>query len=179
LQSLPPQVELFSAAIEPLFREKCGKCHIRDKPAGGLNVEKHAQLLEGGFSGPGVIAKDRKASFVMQRLVLAPSDDEHMPPEGEPTLNADEVELIGSWIDHGAPAAGPTETATLTAGAARALSARGLKGDGHPQTLSAQSGGCAACSVPGAPQSKWLGLQALSLVAAASLLALRRRTRPA
>ena len=179
LQSLPAQVELFSTAVEPLFREKCGKCHIRDKPAGGLNVEKHAQLLEGGFSGPGIVAKDRKASFVMQRLVLAPSDDEHMPPEGEPTLNADEVELIGSWIDQGAPAAGATETARLTAGAARALSARGVKGESQSQTLSAQAGGCAACSVPGAPQSKWLGVQALALTAAASILVFRRHSRAA
>jgi len=178
LQSLPPQVALFGDAVQPLLREKCGKCHIRDKPAGGLSVDQRAQLLEGGFSGPGIVPKDRKASFVMQRLTLAPSEDEHMPPEGEPVLGADEVELIGSWIDHGAPAKGLTETASLTAGAARALSARGVKGTG-PAPLAAQAGGCAACSVPGgAPHAHWLGLQVAALLGTAALLTARRRTRP-
>jgi hypothetical protein len=177
LKDLPQHVALFPDAVQPLFREKCGKCHIKDKPAGGLNVAEHAQLLEGGFSGPGIVPKDRKASFVMQRLVLPPSDDEHMPPEGEPVLSADEIELVGSWIDQGAPARGPTETARLTAGAARALSARGVKGTSAPPSVAAQAGGCAACSVPGAPQSKLFGLQALCLFAAASLIVLRRATR--
>jgi hypothetical protein len=177
LQSLPTEVALFSAAVQPLFREKCGKCHIKDKPAGGLGVDQQAQLLEGGFSGAGIVPKDRKASVVMQRLVLPPSNDEHMPPEGEPVLAADEVELIGSWIDQGAPAKGLTETAKLTAGAARALSARGIKAG--PTPIATQAGGCAACSVPGAPQSKWLGLQALALVGVATLMTARRLTRRA
>lgn len=177
LQRLPPQVALFADAVQPLLREKCGKCHIREKPAGGLGVEQHAQLLEGGYSGAGIVPKDRKASFVLARLVLPPSDDEHMPPEDEPTLNADEIELVGSWIDQGAPAKGLTQTASLTAGAARALSARGIKGNGSPPAVSAQAGGCAACSVPGAPQSKFLELQALALVATTSVLASRRRRR--
>jgi len=173
---LPPEVALFSDAVQPLFREKCGKCHIKDKPAGGLGVEQHAQLLEGGFSGAGIVPKDRSASAVMQRLVLPPDDGDHMPPEGEPVLTADEVELVGAWIDQGAPATGLTDTAKLTAGAARALSARGVKGNG-PQPLAAQAGGCAACSVPGAPQSKWLELQAAALLGAVALLTTRRWTR--
>ncbi len=176
LQTLPPQLVLFDA-VRPLFREKCGKCHIRDKPAGGLMVDQRAQLLQGGFSGAGLAPKDRKASYIMQRLMLAPSDSDHMPPEDEPPLSADEVELIGSWIDHGAPAQGLTETASLTAGAARALSARRAKPG--PTPISARAGGCAACSVPGARPSKWLGLEALTLLLAASaLLATRRRLRP-
>jgi uncharacterized membrane protein len=176
LQSLPAEVSLFSDAVQPLFREKCGKCHIKDKPAGGLGVDQHAQLLEGGYSGAGIVPKNRSASAVMQRLVLPPDDGDHMPPDGEPALSADEIELVGSWIDQGAPAKGLTETAKLTAGAARALSARGIKGTG-PQPLPAQAGGCAACSVPGAPQSKWVELQAIALMAGAALLSTRRRNR--
>jgi uncharacterized membrane protein len=177
LQSLPPEVAFFHDAVQPLLREKCGKCHIKDKPAGGLNVDQQAQLLEGGFSGAGIVPKDRGASVVMQRLVLPPDDGDHMPPEGEPVLAADEIELIGAWIDQGAPAQGLTETAKLTAGAVRALSARGVKAPAG--TLSAQAGGCAACSVPGAPQSKFLELQAFALLGAAAVLNARRRSRRA
>lgn len=175
LASLPERVALFHEAVQPILREKCGKCHIRQSPAGGLGVEQHAQLLEGGFSGPGVVPKNREASLLMQRLVLPMSDGDHMPPDGEPALSADEIELIGAWIDQGAPAQEPTASAKLSSGAARALSARGVKRG--PEPLAAQAGGCAACSVPGAPQSKWLGLQGCALAVAAAALGARRSRR--
>lgn len=186
LASLPADVPLFSAAVQPLLREKCGKCHIRDKPAGGLAVAEHAQLIEGGFSGPGVVPKNRAASVLMQRLVLPPNDDEHMPPEDEPTLSADQVELVGAWIDQGAPGTGTTRTSALTAGAQRALSALGLKpgvtvaaAASTPQTLPPQSGGCGACSVPGVQRSPLsLALQVTALLGAGLVLRSRRsRTR--
>ncbi|HYQ16055.1 MAG TPA: c-type cytochrome domain-containing protein, partial [Polyangiaceae bacterium] len=162
-------------AVQAILRDKCGKCHIKAEPAGGLALGQYAQLLEGGYSGAGVVPKDRRASVVMQRLVLAPSDGDHMPPTDEPALSADEIELIGAWIDQGAPAREATETAKLTIGAARALSAHGVKGG--PAPLAAQSGGCAACSVPGALQSKWLSLQALAFCAGAAVLTARHRRR--
>jgi cytochrome c553 len=176
LQSLPARVTLFSEAVEPLLREKCGKCHIKDKPAGGLDVAKHAALLEGGYSGAGVVPKDRKQSVLFARIVLPATDDERMPPEGEPALTPDEVELIGAWIDQGAPAGGPTETATLPSGAVRALSALGVKGSG-PEPLAAHSGGCAACSVPGAPLSTRVAVPSLALLAGIALAFAARRRR--
>lgn len=173
LKSLPSQVALFNDAVQPLLREKCGKCHISDKPAGGLDVAKHAALLEGGYSGAGIVPNDRNKSVLFARIILPATDDERMPPEGEPALSADEVELIGAWIDQGAPSGGVTPTAKLSGGAVRALSALGVKSG--PEPLAAQSGGCAACSVPGAPPSSWLAAQSLSLFATAMLVAWRRR----
>jgi uncharacterized membrane protein len=180
LRDLPEHVALFADAIQPLFRDKCGKCHIRDSPAAGLAMGEHRQLLEGGYSGPGIVPKDRPASLIMARIVLPPSDDEHMPPEGEPQLNADEVELIGSWIDQGAPASGSLVTSALSAGAVRALSARGIKPAAPPPpALAAKSGGCAACSIPSGPafESRFLQLQSAATLGLASLLLLRRRRR--
>ena len=177
LKSLPSRVALFQEAVQPLLAEKCGKCHIKEKPAGGLDVSKLAALLEGGYSGPGVIAKDRSGSPLFARLILPSTDDERMPPEGEPTLSADEVELIGAWIDGGAPAATPTEVATLPVGAVRALAALGVKGAPEPEPLAPRSGGCAACSVPGARSSGWLAAQAATLFGAALLFAARRARR--
>jgi hypothetical protein len=175
LEALPSQVALFNDAVQPLLREKCGKCHIKDKPAGGLDVAKHAALLEGGYSGAGVVPKSRERSVLFARLILPATHDERMPPEGEPALTADEIELIGAWIDQGAPAGGATPTAKLPGGAVRALSALGVRAG--PQALRAQSGGCAACSVPGAPVSRWVAAQVLALVAAAVSVIVRRRTR--
>jgi uncharacterized membrane protein len=173
LKSLPSQVALFNDAVQPLLREKCGKCHISDKPAGGLDVAKHAAMLEGGYSGAGIVPGDRKKSVLFGRIVLPATDDERMPPEGEPALTPDEVELIGEWIDQGAPSGGATPTAKLSGGAVRALSALGVKSG--PEPLAAQAGGCAACSVPGTPLPRWLAAQSLSLFAAAMLVAWRRR----
>jgi MYXO-CTERM domain-containing protein len=174
---LPARVTLFRDAVEPLLREKCGKCHIKDKPAGGLDVAKHAALIEGGYSGAGVVPKDRKQSVLFARIILPATDDERMPPEGEPALTPDEVELIGAWIDQGAPAGEPTETAKLPSGAARALSALGVKGTG-PEPIAPQSGGCAACSVPGAPLSTRVAVPALGLLAGVALAFAARRRRP-
>jgi hypothetical protein len=200
---LPPRVALFRDAVQPLLAEKCGKCHIKDKPAGGLNVATHAQLLEGGFSGAALVPGDRKASVLMQRIVLPASDGDHMPPDDEPALSADEIELIGAFIDRGAPASGSSETAALTPGAQRALAARNVPASDEPaaaepkgnvvsasggtgpvaaagQTpprVSARAGGCAACSVPGAPRSALLGLQALALFGVGVALVSRRARR--
>ncbi|RYZ05582.1 MAG: hypothetical protein EOO73_18990 [Myxococcales bacterium] len=151
-------------AIQTLFRDKCGKCHIREKPAGGLGVERHSQLLEGGYSGAGIVPRDRKASVIMQRLLLPDSHDEHMPPTDEPALSAEELQLVGAWIDEGAPASPATATEPARPRA--------------PEPLASKSGGCAACSVPGAPSSKWLALQSSVLLASLVLLKVRRRPRP-
>jgi uncharacterized membrane protein len=177
-ESLPEHVALFADVIQPLFRDKCGKCHIRASPAAGLAMGEHEQLLEGGYSGPGIVPKNRAKSLVMARIVVPLSDDEHMPPEGEPQLNADEVELIGSWIDQGAPAAGPVATSALTARAARALGARGIKPASSP-ALAPKSGGCAACTIPGAIalDARFLQLQSAATFGLAALLLLRRRRR--
>jgi uncharacterized membrane protein len=150
----------FTASVQPLLREKCGKCHIRDKPAGGLSVAQHSELLEGGFTGPAVVPRDR-SSLLLARVGLAPSDDEHMPPEGEPQLTTEQVALLTSWIDQGAPA----KTAAATDASASA----------QPPALAAKAGGCAACSVIGGQRSGWLEIQAWSAVAIALLVARGRR----
>lgn len=159
-----------SGTLQQLFREKCGKCHIRDKPAGGLTVEHHAQLLEGGFSGPGIVPGNPQASLVMQRLLLPLSDDEHMPPEDEPALSAEEIERVGAWIAQGALPSAFTGTAEPAKVSSSAPSSA-------PEPLAARSGGCAACSVPGAPSSRWGGAQVLSLLGVLAALSGRRRRR--
>jgi len=52
LQSLPPQVALLATPCSRFSAKNAGKCHIRDKPAGGLSVDQQAQLLEGASAAP-------------------------------------------------------------------------------------------------------------------------------
>jgi mono/diheme cytochrome c family protein/uncharacterized membrane protein len=149
----------FATSVQPLLRDKCGKCHIRESPAGGLSVANHADLLSGGFTGPAIAPRDHKSSL-LARVQLAVSDDEHMPPEGEAQLTPDEIALLSAWIDQGAPAA---------------ASAASPGQPPAPPALATKSGGCAACSVPGAPRSRWLEVQSWSAFAAMLFLTLRRR----
>ncbi|HEY6078888.1 MAG TPA: c-type cytochrome domain-containing protein, partial [Polyangiaceae bacterium] len=145
----------FIGSVQPLLRDKCGKCHIRDKPAGGLNVAQHQQLLEGGFTSPAVVPRDREKSLLLTRVLLPAGDDEHMPPDSEPQLTSDEISLLASWIDQGAPESPPAVA---------------------PPAVAPTAGGCAACSVPGGPRSRWLEAQAWTAFGATLLLAFRRRS---
>ena len=174
--ALPSRVILFADAIQPLLREKCGKCHLGEHPKGGLSVDQYAQLQEGGFNGAAIVAKDRQKSMLYTRVVLAASDDDHMPPPGEPQLSHDEIELVGAWIDQGAPAAAVAETAALSPGAERALLARSAEAGPRPPVV--RGGGCGACSVPGSPRSQYFDAEAF-LVVVAGFSSIRRRRRPA
>lgn len=177
LQGLPSPINLFSAAIQPLLREKCGKCHIGDKTSGGLSLAQYPTLVEGGFSGPAIVPKDRGKSLLLARLALPVSEDEHMPPEGEPQLNADEVELLSTWIDQGAPAGATVATGSLSCGAVRVLAARASKPG--PRPLAVRAGGCGACGLPGTRASPGFDAPAIALSAltALALLSFRRRRR--
>lgn len=145
----------FAGEVQPLLREKCGKCHLRDKPAGGLGVAQLQQLLEGGFTSPAIVPRDRAQSLLLTRVLLPASNDEHMPPEDEPQLTPQEVTLLSSWIDQGAPAAPP---------------------ESSPPPVPPTAGGCAACSVLGTTRSGWLEAQTWTAWSATLLLAFRRRS---
>jgi len=152
------------------FREKCGKCHIRDKPAGGLSVDQQAQLLEGGFSGPASCQRSQAASL-MQRLTLAPSRRRHHAPRRRARCSAP-TKSSSSLLDRSRPrssAKGLHRNRHLTAGPApRAAYRRAASKGTGPARSGAQAGGCAACSVPGgAPHAHWVGLQVAALLGTA------------
>jgi len=87
--------------IKPLFHERCSACHSRLKQKGGLRLDAGALIHKGGKDGPAIVP-GRSAESALLKRVLATDADERMPPEGKP-LTSEEVALLGSWIDHGAP----------------------------------------------------------------------------
>jgi hypothetical protein len=92
----------YEAHIRPILKTHCFHCHGEEgKPKGKLDVRLRRLLVEGGKSGPGLVAGKRHESAMFKRLL-----DGEMPPEDaakRPT--AAEIELIGKWIDQGAPTA--------------------------------------------------------------------------
>jgi hypothetical protein len=168
-------VALYPSRVAPLFTARCEHCHSGKEPSGGLAIGTHAALLRGGDTGPAVTPGKPEASVLVTRIRLPLDDGDHMPPEGETQLTADEVALVAAWVQTGADEARELDTASLPAAALRTLAAPPAAsertapngspapaspapkaapgGPGSPpsavsdNTPQGRSGGCAACMV--------------------------------
>jgi hypothetical protein len=65
-------------------------------------MDTYELLMEGGDSGPPVIAGSLEKSDLYRRITLPTDDEEFMPTDGKPALKSDEVKLIAEWIIAGA-----------------------------------------------------------------------------
>jgi mono/diheme cytochrome c family protein len=172
LARVPERIVLYEQAVRPLLATRCGKCHSGAKPAARLRVDDYAALVEGGLSGPGVVPGRPDESLVVQRIGLPASDDDHMPPEGERPLTADEVALVRFWVTRGAARELALASKDIPASPLRAAAEYVPKG-GETPALHADAG-CAACAVGRSNGSA----NALALAAlACGLFVARRRTR--
>ncbi|MCR9294728.1 MAG: PSD1 and planctomycete cytochrome C domain-containing protein [bacterium] len=95
---------LFESRIRPVLVEHCYDCHSaeQDEPAGGLRLDSREGLLQGGSSGPAIVA-GRPASSLL--LTAIRQEDKHlsMPPAdyGE-KLPPDVIRNFTQWIASGA-----------------------------------------------------------------------------
>ena len=84
--------------IEPILTANCVACHQAAMAAGGLRVDAPENVLQGGASGPSVIAKNAQRSLLYTRLTDTTA--KRMPPAG--TLSEEQLALIRAWINLGA-----------------------------------------------------------------------------
>ena len=96
--------------IEPILTANCVSCHQAAMAAGGLRVDAPENVLQGGASGPSVIAKNAQRSLLYTRLTDTTA--KRMPPAG--TLTEEQLALIRAWINLGAkieplPNSGPAK----------------------------------------------------------------------
>lgn len=104
----------FAKEILPIFEAKCMKCHESEhtdatgklkKPKGGLVMDTAEGLKKGGKeSGDKTLVAGKAAeSSLYKSVMLPPSDDLAMPPEGkaDPLTDAEKT-LLKNWIDQGA-----------------------------------------------------------------------------
>src|SRR6185436_14587535 len=139
------------------------------KPAARLRIDDYDTLLEGGLSGPGIVPGKPDDSLVVHRVSLPASDDDHMPPEDEPSMTPDEVALVTDWVKRGAGRKLEVASKELELPVRRAAAA--YVGPSGPGALHAGAG-CAACSVGSAAPAGGAALGGAGLVLAA--LSLRR-----
>jgi WD40 repeat protein len=93
----------FEREILPLLKRSCLACHNRTKAESGLVLETPQTILQGGDSGPAVIANNSAESLLLRR---ASGVDGIMPPKDNKAaarpLTSEELGLIKLWIDQGA-----------------------------------------------------------------------------
>lgn len=90
----------YTTQIKPILARHCAGCHGAKKQQVGLRVDTGRGLLEGGDSGPAVIAGDSAKSLLIHALTGTEGASQ-MPPEGE-KLGETEIGVIRQWIDQGA-----------------------------------------------------------------------------
>jgi hypothetical protein len=93
-------LEFFEKNIRPILAQHCYECHGGGEVKGGLRLNSSAGWLEGGDSGPAVIAGKPDESLLVQAVRYG--DLVEMPPSGK--LPAGKIRLIEQWVAMGAPA---------------------------------------------------------------------------
>jgi len=83
--------------VRSLFSARCRECHGPDVQEGGLRLDV---ALRTGQAGAVIVAGNASASELQDRIATT-DPERRMPPRGKP-LSAEEIALVGAWIDAGA-----------------------------------------------------------------------------
>ena len=98
-----PAETIYGGAAHPVLEKYCFSCHGAEKQKGDYRMDTFAALFAGGKSGkPAITAGDPAKSELLQRLLLAPTDEKAMPPKNKPRPKPAEIALIRWWIKQGA-----------------------------------------------------------------------------
>lgn len=90
----------YSQQIKPILAARCVSCHGAKKQQVGLRVDFGRGMLDGGDSGPVIVAGDSAKSLLVH-AITGTEGASQMPPDGE-SLAAADIDLIRKWIDQGA-----------------------------------------------------------------------------
>ncbi|HRP03539.1 MAG TPA: DUF1549 domain-containing protein, partial [Opitutaceae bacterium] len=97
----------FEARIRPILSDKCFKCHSHssDKIRGGLLLDSRAAVLEGGNSGPVIVAGKPDDSLLIQAIRYTGEDEDlRMPPKSQGGKLTDaQIADLEEWVKRGAP----------------------------------------------------------------------------
>ena len=90
--------------VEPIFLQRCAKCHKDDGvmggPPEGLRLDTYAHVIEGGERLV-VLPGSPGLSEVVRRI--EGTAEPRMPFDGPPWLDEQDIRLIRQWIEQGAP----------------------------------------------------------------------------
>ncbi len=89
------------AKIKSIFEQNCLGCHGPDKQRGRLRLDVKAIVFSADRDEPLIIPGDPAKSRLYQLITLPADDKKRMPKKADP-LSAEQIELIGDWINAGA-----------------------------------------------------------------------------
>ena len=93
----------FVKDIAPILETSCVKCHCEAKIKGKLRMDTKEMAMKGGKEHKLIVAGKPDDSALIKVLLLAPAEDEAMPPEGKaPRPDAAKIELLKQWVAAGA-----------------------------------------------------------------------------
>lgn len=103
----------FAADVQPILRDSCLECHDgagEGVSASGLSVVDYAGVMKGTELGPVVVAGSRLSSALYLVVAGKTAPEIRMPPHHDESfaegrgvqLSAEQIEVIGAWIDQGA-----------------------------------------------------------------------------
>ncbi|MEQ8785412.1 MAG: PSD1 and planctomycete cytochrome C domain-containing protein [Pirellulaceae bacterium] len=106
LSAAEPDPVDFNRDIRPLLSDTCYRCHGPDE--GQRQTSMRLDTHEGAFGetdegGKAIVAGDRKASVLYQRITSDDADLRMPPADSGKSLSPEQIELVGRWIDQGAP----------------------------------------------------------------------------
>jgi mono/diheme cytochrome c family protein len=93
----------FRRDVQPLLAAHCVKCHGPRMQESGLRLDAGRLVLQGGSTGPAVVAGKSDESLLIQVVTDTSDEISGMPPEGEgEPLTPEQIALLRRWIDQGA-----------------------------------------------------------------------------
>ena len=98
----------FQKEIWPILEKRCIECHKapyvlngrKKDPKAGLRLDGAIHIMSGSDDGPIITVDHPSRSSLYQRVILPSSDDDVMPPKGDP-LSFRQQELLRMWIAQG------------------------------------------------------------------------------
>ncbi|MCX5691826.1 MAG: hypothetical protein NTV94_18870, partial [Planctomycetota bacterium] len=143
-----PQATQFDRLIRPILQQTCVSCHGESKSKGGLALHTLDALMNGGDTGPAIIAGDPENSEVIIRMRLPMDDEDHMPPAKKPQPSQAQIELLEAWIKAGATPDGPFEVPATTDAPASSSPTKPADADATPSPAAAPARESAAPAKP-------------------------------
>ncbi len=98
----------FDDDIRPFLENRCLPCHRDANMLGNLSLETAESAMQGGASGPSILAGQPDASPLFARMALPSSSPLAMPPGG-PRPTESQLAAVRAWILEGASWPGPPE----------------------------------------------------------------------
>ncbi len=97
----------FNRDIKPLLSDRCYQCHGPDGGSrkAGFRLDDSASAIAEADSGlEPIVPGEPDESELLRRIMLSADDIDHMPPKDahKPSLTAEEVQTIKTWIESGA-----------------------------------------------------------------------------